>query len=189
MRVVLLGPPGAGKGTQAVRIAAEYGIPHIATGEIFRSNVRDETELGVAARRFMDAGDLVPDHVVNAMVAERLTRPDCHDGFLLDGYPRTLPQAEELEAVLAREQTPLDVVLCFEVAAEELVSRLSGRAAREGRADDDAEVIARRLEVYRTQTAPLQKFYAERGLLRPVEAAGPVEEVTRRALSALRSDA
>lgn len=187
MRVVLLGPPGAGKGTQAVRIAAEYQIPHIATGDIFRSNVRDETELGVAARRYMDAGDLVPDHVVNAMVAERLERADCGDGFLLDGYPRTLPQAAELEAVLARHDAPLDAVLAFEVAREELVARLAGRAAREGRADDDAAVIANRLEVYRTQTAPLEKFYAERGLLRPVDAMGPVEEVTSRALDALRS--
>lgn len=187
MRLVLLGPPGAGKGTQAVRIAAEYGIPHIATGDIFRSNVREETELGVAAQGYMDAGDLVPDHVVNQMVADRLEQRDCGDGFVLDGYPRTVPQAEELEAVLARRQSPLDVVLSFEVPEEELVSRLLGRAATEGRTDDTEAVIGNRLEVYRTQTAPLEKFYAERGLLTPVDAMGPVEDVTRRALKALRS--
>lgn len=187
MRLVLLGPPGAGKGTQALRIAAEYDIPHIATGDIFRDNVKGETELGLQARSYMDRGDLVPDEVVNDMVAERLDRPDCGDGFLLDGYPRTLTQAASLETVLDERDAALDAVLRFAVPESELLKRLKARAETDDRSDDSEPVIRNRLEVYHRQTAPLESFYAERGLLREVDAFGSVEEVTERALKALRS--
>jgi adenylate kinase len=186
MRLVLLGPPGAGKGTQAVRLAVAYRIPHIATGDIFRDNVRNETPLGLEAKGFMDRGDLVPDDVVNRMVAERLDRDDAGDGFLLDGYPRTVPQAEELERVLEERGKPLDVVLRFEVEEAELQDRIAKRAAEEGRSDDTAEVLRNRLAEYREKTAPLERFYAERGLIRDVDAVGPVEAVTARALGVLR---
>lgn len=187
MRIVLLGPPGAGKGTQAIRIAGKFGIPHIATGDIFRDNVKGQTDLGREAKEYMDRGDLVPDSVVNRMVADRLERDDCGDGFLLDGYPRTVPQAEELERVLAERGSPLDAALRFEVDEDELLDRLTKRADAEGRADDTESVIANRLHVYRTQTAPLEDFYGERGLLRDVKAVGPVDEVTERALRALEA--
>lgn len=187
MRVVLLGPPGAGKGTQAVRIAGEFGIPHIATGDIFRDNVKGQTDVGREAQAFMDRGDLVPDQIVNRMVAERLARDDCGEGFLLDGYPRTVPQAEELERVLTERGTPLDVVLCFAVPEDQLVGRLTKRAELEGRADDTESVIANRLRVYQAETEPLEAFYASRGLLRSVKAVGSVDEVTDRALTVLGS--
>lgn len=187
MRVVLLGPPGAGKGTQAARIAAEYGTPHIATGDIFRQHVREETELGVQARQYIDAGELVPDEIVNNMVAERLERRDCEGGFVLDGYPRTVAQAEELERHLERRGCPLQAVLSFEISEEELVARLRHRAAVEGRTDDSAAVVAHRLAVYRRRTAPLVDFYATRGLLTSVDAVGEVEEVTQRAMKAIAS--
>lgn len=187
MRLVLLGPPGAGKGTQAARISAEHGVPHIATGDTLRDNVKSETDLGREARRYMDGGDLVPDEVVNRMVAERLERPDCEDGFVLDGYPRTVPQAEKLEEVLTAHGRQLDVVLRFVVPEAELLDRLAQRADAEGRSDDLQSVVVKRLEVYRVETAPLEAFYEERGLLRDVDALGPVEEVTERAMKALRS--
>jgi adenylate kinase len=213
VRIILLGPPGAGKGTQASRIAETFGIPHISTGDILRANVRDGTELGREAKRFMDAGDLVPDEVIIGMVGDRLGEPDAGSGFLFDGFPRTVPQAEALEALLIERSAPLDVVLRLAVPQDEVVARLTGRRtcagcgrifhlvfdppSEEGRCDDcggeltqrddDTEsVVLNRLEVYRMQTEPLEHFYWERGLLRDVEAVGPVDEVNERAVAILR---
>lgn len=208
MRLVLLGPPGAGKGTQATRLAEAYGIPHVSTGDIFRANLRDETPVGLKARAFMDAGDLVPDQVVNDMVADRLEADDTATGFLFDGYPRTVGQAEWFEKLLANRSTPLDVVLKFEVDEAELIERLTGRRVHEPtghtyhlrfspppdsidpselvqRPDDQEDVVRNRLDVYRRDTEPLEHFYWERGLLRPVTAVGSVEDVTARALDVL----
>jgi adenylate kinase len=185
MRLVLLGPPGAGKGTQALRIAEAYGIPHISTGDIFRDNVRNATELGVQAQGFMDRGELVPDEVVNSMVANRLDDDDCGDGFLLDGFPRTVPQAIELEQILLERDKPLDAVLRFQVPEAELHDRIARRAEVEGRTDDTAEVLRNRLDEYRAKTAPLESFYAERSLVRDVDAVGEIDEVTKRAFDVL----
>jgi adenylate kinase len=186
MRIVLLGPPGAGKGTQAVRLAQHFECPHIATGDIFRSNVAEGTELGQIAKQYMDQGDLVPDEVVIAMVMDRLSSPDCASGFLLDGFPRTVAQAEALDLKLVEQETPLHSVLCFEAADEELFRRLAGRSAELGRSDDGEETIRHRLEVYATKTRPLVDYYMHRGLLSVVDAVGQVEEITTRILDALR---
>jgi len=195
MRCVLVGPPGAGKGTQAQYLAAHYSIPHISTGDIFRANLKAGTELGNQAKSFMDRGDLVPDSVTNEMVKDRLTHDDVANGFLLDGFPRNVAQAEVLRAILAEKKTPLHAVLEFSLANEEIVARLSSRrTCREcgapsvgvdkcptcggdvyQREDDKAEVIARRLEVYAEQTAPIISFYRNEGLLISVSAAGNVE--------------
>lgn len=185
MRLVLLGPPGAGKGTQAARLADDYGIPHIATGDIFRANVSEGTELGQEAQAYMDRGDLVPDDVVNRMVAARLAEPDAADGFLLDGYPRTVAQAEQFEQVLEAQSSAIDAVLFFQIPQAELERRVAGRAAEQSRSDDSVEVLGNRLNEYRTKTAPLEAFYAERGLLRSIDADGEIEEVTERARAAL----
>ena len=183
MRLVLVGPPGAGKGTQAAVIAAKVGIPHISTGDIFRANVGEETTLGLEAKKYMDAGQLVPDQVTNAMVADRLTQPDMVPGFLLDGYPRNLDQADVLAGFLAAAETPLDVVVEIVVDNEAVVARLLSRG--QGRADDTEEVIRRRLEVYASETAPLVGYYRERGLLRKVDGVGSVDDVTARILAVL----
>jgi adenylate kinase len=185
MRLVLFGPPGAGKGTQAVRIAEQYGIPHISTGDIFRANVKGDTELGREAKSYMDRGALVPDEVVNSMVADRLGQADCGNGFLLDGYPRTVAQAETLDAFLAGESTPLDAVVSLEVPEDELFERLLKRAEEEGREDDTPDVVRNRLKVYTAETAPLESWYRERGVLRPVDGVGAVDEVTARVREAL----
>ncbi len=212
MRVIMLGPPGAGKGTQAARIAAAYGIPHISTGDIFRANVKGGTDLGREAKAYMDRGDLVPDEVVIAMVRDRLSEDDADKGFNLDGFPRTVPQAQALEELLADIERPIDVVLRLAVDKDEIVSRLTGRRTcrdcgaifhvednppkEEGvcdvcggelyqRDDDTEEVVMNRLDVYHRQTEPLEFFYWQRGLLRDIEAVGTVDDVTRRALSVL----
>ena len=205
MRLVLVGPPGAGKGTQAQFLAAHYSIPHISTGDIFRANLKAGTPLGLQAKGFMDKGELVPDSVTNEMVKDRLTHDDVANGFLLDGFPRNVAQAEVLRAILAEKKTPLHAVLEFSLANEEIVSRLSSRrtckecgAPSVGqdkcpqcggdvyqREDDKAEVIARRLEVYQEQTAPIVSFYRNEGLLITVGALGSVEDITAHAISAL----
>lgn len=185
MRLIIMGPPGAGKGTQARYIAERHGIPAISTGDIFRANVAEATLLGLRAQAYMDAGEYVPDGITNAMVRDRLQADDCGDGFLLDGYPRTLDQVAELDEVLARLGARLDGVLLLSAEPEELVERLLGRARTEGRADDTETVIRRRLAVYEEQTTPLVAAYEERRLLVAVDGLGPVGAVTDRLQSAL----
>ena len=192
MRVVLLGPPGAGKGTQAQIIADRLGVPAISTGDIFRANVSGQTALGRQAKAYMDAGELVPDEVTVAMVRDRLSEPDAKVGFLLDGFPRTIAQAEQLRDSLTEMGHGLDRVLELVVDEEELVRRLSGRRVLvDGewvqREDDKPETVRRRLQVYREQTAPLSGWYEEQGLLTPIDAIGEIDEVTARAMAALES--
>jgi adenylate kinase len=185
MRLVFLGPPGAGKGTQAKRVAARLGIPAISTGDIFRSNVAQGTTLGLLAKRYMDAGEYVPDEVTNDMVRDRLTQPDAAVGFLLDGYPRTTAQVDTLDRMLAERQTVLDAVVELTADAEEVVQRLLKRAEIEGRADDTEDVVRRRLEVYARETAPLVALYEAHGLIRRVDGMGPVDDVTDRLVKVL----
>jgi len=193
VRVVLLGPPGAGKGTQAQVIAEKLGVPAISTGDIFRANVSGQTELGRQAKTYMDAGDLVPDEITVAMVKDRLAEPDAEAGFLLDGFPRTIAQAQQLRSSLADLGQQLRRVLELVVEEDELVRRLSGRrmlvdGQMVQRDDDRPETVRHRLEVYREQTAPLSGFYESEGLLARIDAVGEVEEVTARALKALGVD-
>jgi adenylate kinase len=185
MRLLIMGAPGAGKGTQANVVAERLGIPTISTGEIFRRNLQDGTPLGLEAQRYMNAGEYVPDEVTNAMVRDRLAEPDVADGFLLDGYPRTLAQVHELDAILGDLGVALDKVLELTVDTDEVVARLLKRAELEGRADDNETTIRRRMEVYAEQTSPLTDLYAERGLLVQVSGDGTIEDVTERALAAL----
>ena len=180
-----MGAPGAGKGTQATSIADYFGIPAISTGDIFRANVSQGTALGVEAKRYMDAGEYVPDGVTNAMVRDRLSQDDCRPGFLLDGYPRTVEQVGELEAMLRSSQQRLTAVVELEVDVDEVVSRLVLRAQEQGRSDDTEDVIRRRLEVYFEQTAPLIAMYEAQGLLVRVGGLGSVDEVTGRIVGAL----
>jgi adenylate kinase len=213
MRLVLVGPPGAGKGTQAQFISAHLGVPKISTGDIFRANVSQGTELGQQAKKYMDAGDLVPDEITIGMVQERLAEEDARGGFLLDGFPRNVPQARTFDQILAEAGGPLDVVLELVVDDDEVVRRLSGRRtcrscghiwhvdfdppSTEGvcdicggelfqRDDDMPETIRHRLDVYYEQTSPLVGYYAEKGLLVGIDAMGPVDDVTDRAIAALR---
>ncbi|MDL2079776.1 adenylate kinase [Streptomyces sp. GXMU-J15] len=179
MRIILIGPPGAGKGTQAVALSERLGVPHISTGDLFRDHVARRTPLGQEAQRYLDTGELVPDHVTAGMVRERLALPDARDGYLLDGFPRTVPQAQELAAMLTATGTALDAVLELSVPEEVVVARLLGR----GRADDTEEIIRNRQRVYEKQTAPLLAYYAD--LLVTVPADGPVPEITARALEGL----
>lgn len=212
MRLVLVGPPGAGKGTQAEFISEHFGIPKISTGDIFRANVSGGTELGRVAKKYMDAGDLVPDEVTNAMVRDRLAQPDAAEGFLLDGFPRNVAQADELDGILHELGAPLSVVLDLDVDFDEVVKRLSGRRTckqcghvwhlefdaprTEGvcdkcggalfqRDDDRPETVRHRLEVYAKQTEPLIDFYRDAGKLVAIDAIGAVEDVTERAIGAL----
>ena len=212
MRLILVGPPGAGKGTQAVHLAAHYSIPHISTGDIFRANIKGETELGKLAKSYMDAGNLVPDSVTNDMVKARLGEDDLGNGFLLDGYPRNLGQAEFLDGVLAILGTPLDAVLELAIENSEIITRLSGRRICRGcgasyhilfekpavegicdkcggelyqRSDDEESVIANRLNVYIEQTAPIVDFYRNAGLLKVISALGDVSEISARAIATL----
>jgi adenylate kinase len=185
MRLILMGPPGARKGTQAKFVAERYGIPAISTGDIFRANVTQGTPLGLEAKRYMDAGEYVPDEVTNLMVRNRIDEPDAERGFLLDGYPRTLAQVEELDGMIKFTGHRLDAVVVLTVDPDEIVQRLVQRAEVEGRTDDTEDVIRRRQEVYAEQTAPLIEVYRDRGLLIEVDGMGEVDEVTARILDAL----
>ena len=186
-RLLIVGPPGAGKGTQAVRVAEELSIPAISTGDIFRANVSGQTELGVLAKSYMDKGEYVPDSITNDMVRSRLAEADAQDGFLLDGYPRALDQVEALDGMLAELGTELDMVLLLVVEQEEVVGRLVARGAEQGRSDDTEETIRRRLEVYAEQTAPLIDVYEQRGLVRRVDGMASIDEVTAALREALGS--
>jgi adenylate kinase len=213
MRLILVGPPGAGKGTQALHLASHFGIPHISTGDIFRLNIKGETDLGKLAKSYMDAGNLVPDSVTNEMVADRLTHDDAQSGFLLDGYPRNVGQADFLKEALVKAETTLDAVLEFALANEEIIKRLAGRRTCRGcggvshvifnapktagicdlcqgelyqREDDKEEVIAHRLDVYSEQTAPIIDYYRKTGLLKTISAIGEVNEIADRAIAALK---
>ena len=180
-----MGPPGAGKGTQAKFIADHFKIPAISTGDIFRANVSRGTPLGQEAQRYMDAGEYVPDEVTNKMVRNRIDEPDAAPGFLLDGYPRTLAQVEELDGMIKFTGHALDAVVCLTADDDVLVSRLLQRAQLEGRADDTEDVIRRRQEVYADQTAPLIDVYRDRGILVEVDGLGEVDDVTQRIFEAL----
>jgi adenylate kinase len=179
VRVVLLGPPGAGKGTQAQKLSEKLGIPQISTGELFRSNIENGTKLGLEAKRYLDAGDLVPSELTNQLVDDRLSDPDAANGFILDGFPRSLQQAKALHEMLERRGTDIDAVLEFRVSEDELLQRLKSR----GRADDTDEVILNRMKVYRDETAPLLDYYRDQ--LKTVDAIGTMDEVFARALQAL----
>ena len=185
-RLLLIGPPGAGKGTQAALLSQHFGIPAISTGDIFRYNVKNQTPLGVEAKGFMDRGEYVPDSLTNALVRDRLSHDDALGGFLLDGYPRTLEQVNELDMMLESDGRRLDRVVELTVITDEVVGRLLKRAQEQGRADDTADVIRRRLEVYFEQTAPLVAVYRERGILLEVDGMGDVAQVSERILTALR---
>lgn len=185
MRLIIMGPPGAGKGTQAKFIAEHFKIPAISTGDIFRANVSEGTELGIEAKRFMDAGEYVPDEVTNRMVRNRIDEPDAVNGFLLDGYPRTLAQVEELDGMIAFTGHQLDAVVCLTVDQDEIVARLLQRAQVEGRADDTEDVIRNRQRVYLEQTEPLIAVYQERGIVHEIDGMGEVNDVTQRIFGAL----
>jgi len=214
MRIILLGPPGAGKGTQAKDLVNKYGIPQISTGDILRKNLAEKTPLGLEAKKFMDAGGLVPDSVVIGIVKERLKESDCHKGYILDGFPRTVPQAQELDKALAEMNTPLDKVLSIEVQDGELVARLSGRrtcrSCQEGyhvmfkkskvadkcdkcggelyqRDDDKEDAIVNRLKVYQASTAPLIDYYTSKGLLRGIDGVGAMPDILARMVKALEN--
>jgi adenylate kinase len=187
MKLLLIGPPGAGKGTQASRLSEVFGIPAISTGDIFRENVKNETPLGVEAKSYMDKGEYVPDELTNKLVRDRLKNPDCGNGFLLDGYPRTADQVEELDSILKETNSKLDAVVQLTADSEEVVRRLAKRAIDQGRSDDTEDVLRNRLSVYEEQTAPLISVYESRGLLVRVDGLGEIAEVTQRITEALDS--
>ncbi len=185
IRLLLIGPPGAGKGTQAAQLAQHFEIPAISTGDIFRENVRNQTPLGVEAKGFMDRGEYVPDTLTNALVRDRLNKDDAKRGFLLDGYPRTIDQVTELDYILQENGKKLDVVVQLTADGDELLRRLSGRALEQGRSDDTPDVIKRRLDVYEEQTAPLIDVYVSRGVVAKIDGLGEITEVTARIIEAI----
>lgn len=184
-RLLIVGPPGAGKGTQAARISAAYGIPTISTGDIFRYNIANQTELGKQVKAIVDGGDYVPDSLTNALVTDRLNEADAATGFLLDGYPRTTDQVRYLDELLASHGHALDAVIRLVADQEEVIRRLTKRAVEQGRVDDSEEAIRHRQEVYQRETAPLLAMFGERGLLVEVDGLGPVDEVTDRVFASL----
>lgn len=184
-RMLIMGPPGSGKGTQAERISERLGVVAISTGDIFRANVKGGTPLGVEARKYMDNGDFVPDSVTNEMVRNRLSQDDAREGFLLDGYPRTVAQVDYLDGILAAGEQKLDVVLQLTADDEELVSRLLGRARETGRSDDNESVIRHRLDLYHQQTEAVVARYAGRGILTEVDGMGRIEDVTDSVLGSI----
>lgn len=185
MRIALLGPPGSGKGTQGIVLRETFGIPHVSSGDLLRAAVRNGTELGRKAKSYMDAGELVPDDLVLAMMRERLIADDCKNGFLLDGFPRTRAQAEALGSLLAKAGSPLEHVVSLAVGTEEIVARLRGRNEQEHRSDDDEATVRHRMDVYQEQTAPLLEYYRAQGVLREVNGVGAPDEISRRIRSAV----
>jgi adenylate kinase len=186
VRLILFGPPGAGKGTQAEAISETFSLPHIATGDIFRNNVKNETDLGRQAKEYMDRGELVPDDIVIAMVKERISRGDAADGFLLDGFPRTVSQAEALDEALSADGTSVDAVLRLLVDDEELTARMLKRAQEQGRSDDTRDVVETRLRVYRDETEPLVDRYRRQGVLHEIDGKGSIDAVRERVLETIR---
>jgi len=185
MRVILMGPPGAGKGTQAARIAARFGIPAVSTGDIFRDNIKNRTELGQQVEKILSSGGYVPDEVTNDIVRDRLAQDDAREGFLLDGYPRTTGQVDALDAMLAERGHRLDAAVELTVDEDTIVGRLTNRAGEQGRADDSEEVVRERQAIYRAETAPLIDLYREHGVLVRIDGMGTVDEVTARIVGAL----
>jgi adenylate kinase len=185
MRIVLLGPPGSGKGTQAAKLVEHLGIPHISTGAMLRGAAKKGTELGITAKKLTDMGELVPDDVMLGILEERLNQPDVKDGFILDGYPRNLAQAQSLEEVLARLGTPADEAILIDIDFEEIIQRIAKRALKEGRSDDTEDTVRHRLEVYEEQTAPVADFYERKGILTRVWGDGSVDEIQQRIRSVL----
>ncbi len=189
MHLILMGPPGAGKGTQAKVIAGRLGIPPISTGDIFRVNVSHKTPLGLEAERYMESGEYVPDELTNLLVRDRIAHEDAQQGFLLDGYPRTVAQVEELDAMLSAHGRTIDAVIVLTVDKDEIVQRLLTRAGTESRTDDTEDVVRHRQDVYTEQTAPLIDVYAARGLLLEIDGIGSVDQVSARVFGALEADA
>jgi adenylate kinase len=187
MKLLLIGPPGAGKGTQASKLSEVFGIPAISTGDIFRANVKNETPLGLEAKSYMDRGAYVPDDLTNKLVRDRLQNPDCVNGFLLDGYPRTADQVKELDDILQETNSALDAVIQLTADTDEVVKRLAKRAIDQGRSDDTEDVIRNRMAIYEDQTAPLITMYAARGFLIMVDGLGEIDEVTSRIVEALHA--
>ncbi|MBP2437107.1 adenylate kinase [Microbacterium amylolyticum] len=184
-RLLIVGPQGSGKGTQGVRIAEAYGIPTVSTGDIFRANIKNETELGKKVKAITDAGDLVPDEVTSEIVRDRLDEPDATEGFLLDGYPRNAVQVGHLDEFLAGREEALEAVILLDVPREESIARITQRAAEQGRSDDTEEAIAKRLEIYERETAPIVDTYAERGIVDRINGVGTLDEITARIFAAL----